>query len=366
MRRKAVVRAVSAAVFLALASVGPGQAQETCGGVYTVRPGDSLTGIADRLYRNAGMWREIHSSNLPSIGPDRNNIRTGQRLQIACIDGLPTGLPGGKQVPKTAERTAPPRPESRPSSIAETGGTALVRILAGDGYPPFSDRMLPEDGMMSAIVDRAFAAAEMGRPHRILWVNDRAAHLDPMLASGMADVAFPWTKPACDGAGACADFLYSDPMFEMLEVLFGRKDAGLTFDSAADLGGRRLCRPDGLPLEALNGPEPGWLDKIEVTVLSPVTVQACFERLIRGEADFVVLNEFTGRKVLADMGLVGEVEVLDARPVSIESLHLVAHRANPHAAELIATFNQGLSKMRESGAFDATVDAHLASFWAGL
>ncbi len=33
----------------------------TCGGTYTVKRGDSLSLIADALYKNAGMWTVIHT-----------------------------------------------------------------------------------------------------------------------------------------------------------------------------------------------------------------------------------------------------------------------------------------------------------------
>lgn len=369
MRRKSLVRAVGTAAVITLASVGQGQAQETCGGVYTVKPGDSLTGIADRLYRNAGMWSEIHASNLKSIGPNRNNIRAGQTLKIACVDGLPKGLPGGTRLSETTGPAAPGQPAVSPSRTPASGprtGGETVRILAGDGYQPFSDRGLPNSGLLSEIVDRAVAAAWTDGPYKVFWVNDRAAHLDPMLASGMADVAFPWIKPSCDGAGACADFLYSDPMFEMLVVLFSKKGAGLAFNSIADLAGRRICRPDGLPFEALNDPEAGWLEKTVVTVLHPATAQECFERLVWGETDFVVLNEFTGRKVLTDMRLADQVETLDAPPLSVETLHVVAHRSNPRAEELIAQFNRGLATIRENGVYNAAMDTHLSAFWTGF
>lgn len=372
MRCRSVFRTATAAALVSLAMAGQSRAQETCGGTYTVKPGDSLSAIADRLYRNASMWTTIHSNNLESIGQKANNIRVGQKLEINCVNGLPAGLPGGKPVAeKTAKAASASVPAVRKTVVrARTtkprDSEATVRILAGDGYKPFSDRLLRNSGMMSDIVNRAYAAAEMGGKHRFFWVNDRSAHLDPMLANGMADVAFPWIKPACDGVGACADYVYSDPMFEMLVLLFTKKGANLTFNSGADLAGHRLCRPKGLQLDALKGSDADWLRNNRVTVMQPGTAQECFSRLLRGETDFVALNEFTGRMVLADMGLRDEVEILAARPMSIESLHVVAHRSNPRAEELIALFNQGLSDIRDSGEYRDTVESHLSSIWAGF
>lgn len=363
--------ALGAAALLSLSLAGSAGAQQTCGGTYTVKAGDSLSAIADRLYKNAGMWSTIHSNNFQAIGPKANNIRVGQRLRMACVNGLPTGLPGGTVV--TAQAAQPTQSDAadvqRVRAIAaqrRDAGTK-VRILAGDGYQPFSDRLLLNSGMMSDLVNRAFASVDLGGQHKFYWVNDRSAHLDPMLAEGMADIAYPWIKPKCEaGAGACADYIYSDPMFEMLVLLFTKSGAALKFDSADDLAGHRLCRPQGLQLEALKGSDADWLRNNRVTIMQPATAEECFTRLVRGETDYVALNEFTGRMVVKDMGLTDQVEILAARPLSIESLHAVAHRSNPQAEALIGAFNEGLAAIRESGEYRQTVETHLSSIWAGF
>lgn len=358
MRGFSHLLAVGATALLTALSASGAQAQESCGGFYTVQPGDSLTGIADRMYKNVSMWTSIHSNNIASIGPAANNIRTGQRLKLSCINGMPSGLPGG--TPVTPAETATPDAPAKPTP--RQTGTSL-RVLAGDGYPPFTDRAEPAAGMMTEVVERALAASD-GDAHRVFWINDRAAHLDPMLAEGMADLAFPWVRPACDGSGACADYLYSDPMFEMLVLLFANRDSGLTFTTPADLAGLRLCRPSGLEFGGVEAAD--WLQGTEVTLLQPATAEACFDRLTTGAADVVALNEFTGRLLLAKMGLRDRVEVLGARPLSIEALHLVAHRGNPQAEALIARFNSGLSAIRASGAYAGIVETHLSRLWAGF
>lgn len=366
-------RAAGIAAVITTTFAGATWAQETCGGLYKVKPGDSLSAIADRLYKNAGMWSTIHSNNFEAIGPKANNLRVGQTLRLNCVNGLPTGLPGGTAITAQAAK-----PEAKPAAVVQKaraqaarkrGAGVQLRILAGDGYPPFADRLLLNSGMMSDLVNRAYAAAEIGGQHKFYWVNDRSAHLDPMLSENMVDVAYPWIKPNCaDGAtdAACTDYVYSDPMFEMLVLLFTRKGSGLTFDSAQDLAGHRLCRPQGLQLEALKGSDADWLRNNRVTVMQPATAEECFARLVRGETDFVALNEFTGRTVLNDMKLRDQVEILGARPMSIESLHVVAHRSNPRAEEVIAQFNAGLKDIQQSGEYQKAVETHLSSIWAGF
>lgn len=369
MVRKNRLSVLGSAALLSLSLCTAAAAQETCGGVYTVKSGDSLSAIADKLYKNAGMWSTIHSNNFDAIGAKADNIRVGQKLRMACVNGLPTGLPGGQAA--TASDVRPvPKPagdvqKARARAAERRDAGVAVRILAGDGYQPFSDRLLLNSGMMSDIVNRAFASVDMGGQHKFYWVNDRSAHLDPMLAEGMADIAFPWIKPTC-ADGACGDYIYSDPMFEMLVLLFTRTGANLKFDSADDLAGHRLCRPQGLQLEALKGSDADWLRNNRVTVMQPATAEECFTRLVRGETDYVALNEFTGRMVVKDMGLQDQVSILAARPMSIESLHAVAHRSNPRAEALIASFNQGLAEIQKSGEYRTTVETHLSSIWAGF
>ena len=83
MVRKNRLSVLGSAALLSLSLGTTAMAQDTCGGVYTVKAGDSLSGIADRLYKNAGMWSTIHSNNFDAIGSKADNIRVGQKLRMA-------------------------------------------------------------------------------------------------------------------------------------------------------------------------------------------------------------------------------------------------------------------------------------------
>ncbi|MFZ7090181.1 LysM peptidoglycan-binding domain-containing protein [Primorskyibacter sp. 2E233] len=349
-------------------------AQETCGGLYTVQRGDSLSVIADKLYKNVGQWSAIYRNNIDKI-PSPDSIRVGQTYRMPCIDGLPTGLKGGTVVdsfaaPKIAARTVSAQAQlaERQRAAQESARGVDVRLLAGDDFRPFTNRLQMSSGMITDLVNRAFIADDSTGQHKFYWVNDRSVHLDPMLSEGMVDLAFPWKKPRCedgDTAAICTDYVYSEPMFEMLVVLFTAKDRPVTFNAEADLAGMRVCSPLGYDAGSRQG-GANYLTKVGARLQQPVSAEACFDRLVKGSADAVAMNEFTGRVVLKDMGLADRVELMLRRPLAIEGLHVVAHKSNPRAEELIAAFNGGLAEMRDSGEYLKVIDTHMSSIWAGL
>lgn len=71
-----------------------------------MQPGDTLSIIADRMYQDAAKWSVIHHRNLAVIGPKPEAIRVGMKLSLACLEGLPLGLPGGKVLPAAAPAAA--------------------------------------------------------------------------------------------------------------------------------------------------------------------------------------------------------------------------------------------------------------------
>ncbi|MEM6551399.1 MAG: LysM peptidoglycan-binding domain-containing protein [Planctomycetota bacterium] len=58
----------------------------TGGRTYTVRAGDSLTLISQRVYGSARYFRRIHAANRQLIGDSPDNIREGMVLQLPAID----------------------------------------------------------------------------------------------------------------------------------------------------------------------------------------------------------------------------------------------------------------------------------------
>jgi nucleoid-associated protein YgaU len=57
--------------------------------VYTVKPGDTLWGIAQSQCGDGSLWPRIYHDNRWVIGSDPNVIRPGQRLNVNCPTGHP-------------------------------------------------------------------------------------------------------------------------------------------------------------------------------------------------------------------------------------------------------------------------------------
>lgn len=338
-------------------------AAETCGGTYTVKSGDSLSLIAGSQYKNAGMWTLIHNNNLPSIGDRPDAILVGMKLSLTCVNGLPKGLPGGAEKVAVLTNTA--------ATLKTTPGTAATRskvnLLTASDYAPFTDKSLPNGGLLTDVVNTALAEAGPEQGYAIHWVEDWGSHFDPLLSNALLDAGFPWHKPDCATTPdeyRCANFLFSDPMFEMLVLLFTTKSNPISFATDEDIFGKRLCHPRGYFTHDLDRADRRWLSEGKVTLEQPQTVADCFEMLMEGKIDAVAMNEFTGRTALKDLDLKDKVEIVQTRPLSIEGLHVIVHKSHPQAEEMLATINTGLRAIKDNGAYQAIIDQHMTRVWA--
>ena len=335
---------------------------ETCGGTYQVKRGDSLSMISDRLYKNAGMWTTIHQGNLKQIGTNPASIRIGMKLTITCINGLPTGLAGGRDVTAATAAAVP---------VTVSPGTAATRkkitLLLGDDYKPYTDRSLPNGGLVADVANQVMKTANPAEGYSMIWVNDFSSHLEPLLSNALLDIGVSWLKPACETMPdnyRCQNFVFSDPMFEMLILLFTNKNKPVSFNSDSDIVGLNLCRPKGWYTHDLEKDGRNWVSQGKITLTRPNSVNECFELLTEGKVDAVVMNEFTGRGAIKEMGLKDVVAINDTRPISIEGLHLIIHKTHPRSEELIAMVNKALREIKDNGEYQAILDVHMNRIWS--
>ncbi|MGR3435184.1 MAG: transporter substrate-binding domain-containing protein [Shimia sp.] len=359
-----MIKHVTAAVAASFLCAGAAAAQ-SCGGQYVVAPGDTLSGIADRLYKDTSKWSAVYQSNISTIGDDPARIFVGMRLNLTCIDGLPTGLAGG--IDPTIVTRAATTPLSIP--LGNAANRRKLQLLTADDYAPFTDRDLPNGGLYTEIVDALMDAADPAEGYAINWVNDWSSHLEPLLSNALLDMGFPWSQPDCEAepnAYRCENLVFSDPVFEMLMLMFVNADEPWGFYTDADMQGRTLCRPDGYATFAFEKDGRNWLTNDVITLATAPTPGDCYELLAEGKVDGVVMNEFTGRQKVKEMGLADQITVADGQPISIDGLYVIAHKSHPEADDLMAVVNEGLATIKANGEYQRIIDEHMTRIWANF
>ncbi len=355
-------KTIAAAMLGLTALVAQPAAAETCGGVYTVKSGDSLSLIADRLYQDAGKWSVIHSRNIKKIGPKPNAIRVGMKLNMTCLNGLPVGLPGGKLISETKTVVAKP--------VEITKGDATIRhrinLLTADDFAPFTGKTLHNGGMMTDILNAAMEQADPEEGFAIHWVDLWTSHEEPLLSNALLDGGFPWYKLDCENNTThprCRNFEFSDPMFEVLVLMFTPKGRPISYTKDEDLFGKTFCRPQGYERHLFNERGRNWLKDGKVKVIQPLTTAECYQMVLDGQADAVVMNEFTGRAQLKEIGLDDKFDVVP-EPISIQTLHVIIHKTHPEAKALLTMINKALGDIRENGTYQSIIEDHMARIWS--
>jgi polar amino acid transport system substrate-binding protein len=359
MKRYIWVRLAGALLFFS-ATAG-GSFAQTCGGKYSVQSGDSLSVIADGMYKDAKKWTAIHQNNLDQIGPSPDSLRVGMVLDLICINGFPVGLEGGTDVSAEAAAIVSP-------VITEGTGERVERIdlVTGDDYAPFTDRTLNKGGMLTELVQRAMEEANPAEGFAIHWVNDWDSHLGTLLEQGLVDMSFPWSRPNCEETPdeyRCQTFLFSDPMFEILELVYIDNTRPFAYESDADMVGKTLCRMSGYSTHELDQGGRNWVKEGKIKLERPDGVDDCFNLLLEGKVDAVMIDEFAGKAVLKEMGQLERIQPLP-RPLGIVPLNVLIHKGNPRAAEIVETINVGLRKLKATGEYQEIVGRHLTAFWA--
>jgi ABC-type amino acid transport substrate-binding protein len=376
-RRLNVLQASCTAVLLSGAAA---MAQEACQS-YTVKVGDNLRSIARLAYGDGDMYRVVYDANIAIIGPEADLIVIGAILAIPCNPNAPVVTAAAEPEPEAlttvvatapepaAEPPTPPAVEVlTPAAAAApkaTAGEKAISFVTGNGYAPFSDEMLAGGGMMTQLVEMAAFRADPSLPYTITFINDWQAHIDALLPSGAYDLSFPWARPNCDApetltAGdlsRCDSFVFSDPLFEIVEGFYMTRDGGLAEAARYDaLFGKRVCRPEARTTGVLDGV---GLTGGAVELMRPVTADECFLALVQGKTDLVSMDVDAADAAIARLQL-GATVVQNPQLATIQTLHVIAHKSNERAVKVVEMLNEGVTEMYLSGEWYDIVSTALA------
>jgi polar amino acid transport system substrate-binding protein len=310
---------------------------------HIVSAGDTLFDIAGEYYDDQRQWSALYYSNQNILdGGKMFDIPAGTQIKVPCLPGVN---------------------RAEPTPLLQDD--AQIRLITGGNYAPFTDQDWPGNGMAFELVNAALEASPNAVPYSIRWENDWSQHLFPLLDEKEYDMGFPWLRPDCAADRTnerCANFHFSEPLVELLILLFTTRDAPFAFDSDADILGKRLCRPEGYFTHDLDRADRKWLTEAQITLVQPADPDACFAMLMRGEVDAVTLNEFTGWTKVHELGL-SQLVVAKDRPLSVESLHVLISKKHWRGTTHLYRFNAGLEALKKTKRYDQIVAKHLGEFW---
>jgi ABC-type amino acid transport substrate-binding protein len=338
-------------------------AQEACS-TYKVKAGDNLRYIARAAYGDADEFRVIYEANVATIGEKADLIEIGTELVIPCATAA-TEAGSAPAEPAATETVTPVAATVDAAPAAEPDAPKPITFVTGNGYAPFADEMLPGGGMMTQLVEMSVFRADPAIPYTMTFVNDWQAHIDALLPSGAYDLSFPWVRPDCETAEMlspgdqvrCTEFVFSGPYYEIVDGFFALRDSGLgSVTKYAEFEGKRICRPEGYTTGVLDAV---GLTAPAITLVRPVEATDCFQALAAGEVDLVSIDAEVGDAAASKLGLTARVEQ-NPHLTTLLSLHVIAHRSNQRAVDMVGQLDAGLIEMYQSGEWYEIVSSALA------
>lgn len=226
-----------------------------------------------------------------------------------------------------------------------------LRLVAGNGYAPFSDKSLPQRGLSVELVEAV--VKEMGHTAEVSFLPWKRGYSDTQRGE------FIGTFPYIRSADREVDFLFSEPLGWVVNRVFVTQDSPLTFNRVEDLIGKTACN-------SLGSKHPKALENLidarKIRVEKPRDLSACFKMLQNRRADFVSINEITGwGSVREAFGSEDGFQTIGP-PVERVSQHLIIAKSHPQGTHVMAAFNRALAALEKRGVTKEIADRHVRLF----
>ncbi len=323
-----------------------------CGEPYKIVRGDSLSAIAQRAYGNAASYQLLFSVNSSTIGRNPSFIQEGAVLSIPCLDSATPSTADASvlRTASTTEALPPPKPRQ-------------IRFVVGTDWAPFTDEDQAQGGMITEVANVAMTLADGKPDYKIDFINDWGSHLQPLLSDHAYDFGLVWFRPNCDlvdklGDGSkfrCNNLDWSQPLFEQIIGYYTRAGQPRP-NTHKDLFGLHICRPSGYStfmMEEYDLVEPN------IKFTQENSPAGCFEGLVSGKFDVVVLASDVAEGAITKLGAKGKVKFQDHLSY-VATMHAVIAKTNPNAKLYLATLDSGITKLKESGEWFQIVTRQLA------
>lgn len=290
---------------------------------YVVRPGDTLSVIARKVYGDTEKWTEIYRANKHLIR-DADSIKVNWKLYVPAAQTL----------------------------LSKSGpDTSAVKLVTGNNYPPYAGQDLPNLGMITEIVARIFQ--KMGHKPEIEFWSWKFGY------DAAGECMFAATFPYMKSPEREKKFLFSQPIYDGLVSCFVKEGFPGKFEKPEDLAGLTFCEAEGYYTPGIDALVKNNLVKVKKVK----EVDTCFKMLKQGLADIVAVDQLVGRKQLKTLyGSTKGFREFD-KALAIEPLHLMIPKCHPNANVLVYKFNEALADLKRKGVVKNIVRRHLQNYY---
>ncbi|MFC4158440.1 substrate-binding periplasmic protein [Chitinimonas lacunae] len=209
--------------------------------------------------------------------------------------------------------------------------------LTNGEWPPYQSEHEPHYGIASHIVTEAFA--QEGIKVRYSFMPWKRAYIEA--EEGRHDGSLVWTYEPERGE----KFLFSDAVFEGKSVFFHLKKFPFEWKTFDDLTKVRVGGTLGYKYEFEKNPAI-QVDRANSDVDS-------FRKMLKDRFDIFPSDLKVGYATLRANFTPAEVNQITHHPraYNVVTYHLILNKKNPRSAKLMAAFNRGLKKLRDSGRY---------------
>ena len=231
------------------------------------------------------------------------------------------------------------------SALGAISGVAaeepVLRVVVGD-WEPYIGQELTDEGMAAVILRESFAHG--GYKVEIDYLPWKRAFTEAQ--AGHYDASYLWAERE----DRFEYFYFSVPVIVTSNVFFYRKDSDFDWSTYEDLKQYNV----GAVLGYLYAPD--WKDAMETHRFHPIMINSDkigFEMLKTGRLDAFPASYLVGLNILRDDFSPVQRRVIEVHPrkINVHGLHLIVAKTVPNAQDIIATFNEGYSRLAKEGRF---------------
>jgi len=296
---------------------------------HRVRPGDTLSKIAQQYYNDPSRWGDIYEANQDLI-KDVEKIQVGWNLIIPSLNDLKAK----DEIEATRENNE-----------------SLIRLVTGNNYYPFTGEKLPEDGMLTEVVVEAFE--KMGKKVELEFWSWK--HGYEATKEGRFTATFPYFK---DKEREQHFYYSNNPLYTLLIWGFVQKDSSIQYQKPEDLAGLTVCNPEGYT----NSYIQDFLDSGILTLKRPEDMIACFKLLNQGDVDIVSTNEVEAKGIMIkEFGSSRYFKKL-SKSFAEKPLYLIFPKSKPDNLGLLYEFDQVYQDMAENGSLQRITKRHMTYY----